>query len=474
MSDEYKPQSQGGEYNKEKQEHYPPPPPPPPPPPCPDPCDEKPPWGPPEIRPECCTHNPCCPEDEQHCCTWESVEDPCVKAASADCGLPWTKITCTCESSNPDCDCQEWCGSYPEGVCVPCYPCDGLIPDPNDGGCDDPGRDDCTSEDLRRQLDALNQCITSQKSTKAKIEADIAARNDRAAALNELISKFDGILKAYKEQRHKLVCREDCLKGFHRDITAVFSKYSPQYLGDLKKYINELLCRLEQAKCCQKNLEGKLSKVTKLIWEQQEAEKAKQKAEKALEIVKDMPKWLDDQFKELEGLKDQIAQALNDVDPQKHKWAFYLFYWKFVPKLCRCFPFPFCCNNDEGTGTEPPPPKPYGEGGKTEQPPSQQYGGGPKQNPQYPNQPPEEPANHLGCAPGDWHPSAITEDTLRTLICCAWDYARKQKQAYQDATDRVNDATSNLAFIKTKVETDSKDLDDRIKGLLSKVSKSGP
>src|SRR5262245_46653477 len=98
-----------GEYEKPKDQYEPPPPPPP----CPDPCDEKPPWGPPEIRQECCTHNPCCPEGTR-CCTWESVEDPCVKAASADCGLPWTKITCTCESSNPDCDCQEWCGSYPE------------------------------------------------------------------------------------------------------------------------------------------------------------------------------------------------------------------------------------------------------------------------------------------------------------------------------------------------------------------------
>jgi hypothetical protein len=46
----------------------------------------------------------------------------------------------------------------------------------------------------------------------------------------------------------------------------------------------------------------------------------------------------------------------------------------------------------------------------------------------------------LGCKPGDWHPSAITEDTLRSLICCAWDYARKQKQSLQDAIDKVADA----------------------------------
>jgi hypothetical protein len=383
------------------------------------------------------------------------VDDPCVKAASADCGLKWTKISCKCESSNKDCDCEEWDCGYTQDTCVPCYPCEGLIPPPGDpGGCDDPDRDDCTTEDLRKQLDALSQCITSQKNAQLKLEADIKARNERAAALTELITKFDGIIKDYKDQRHKLVCREDCLKGFHRDITTVFSKYSPAYLRELTKYINTQLCLLEQAKCCQKSLDGKLSKFTKLIWEQQEAEKEKQKADKAFDIIKDLPKWLDEKFKELEALKEQIAQALNDVDPQKHKIAFYLFYWKFVPKLCRCFPFPFCCE-DKGAG--------YGEESQDQ---SQQRG---KQN----YQPPEKPA-HLGCKPGDWHPSAITDEKLRTLICCAWDYARKQKQNLQDAIDRVADVTSNLNFIKAKVEADEKSLDDRIKSGLSRVGTSGP
>lgn len=465
MSDEYKQQSQGGEYKQhqgeeynqqkpEYEQHHQPPP-------CPDPCDERPPWGPPKIRDECCTHHPCCPEDEKYCCTWESVTDPCVRAASAECGLKWAKVTCDCESSNKECGCEEWdCSSYPQGGCVPCAPCEGLIPDPDDpSGCNDPDRDDCTSEDLRKQLDALSACISSQQSAKAKLEADIKARNERAAALTELISKFDGIIKDYKEQRHKLICREDCLKGFHRDISAVFSKYTHGYLGELRDYINKQLCQLEQEKCCQINLDGKLSKLTKLIWEQQEAEKEKQKADKAFEIIKDLPKWLDDKFKELEALKDQIAQALNDVDPTKHKWAFYLFYWKFVPKLCRCFPFPFCC---EEYGEEP---KGYGEGGKGKTP--QQHG-----SQQQSSQQPEKPANHLGCKPGDWHPSAITDEKLRALICCAWDYARKQKQNLQDAVDRVADVTSNLAFIKAKAEADEKSLDDRIKSGLNRVGKS--
>ena len=460
MSDDYNQQSQGGGYNQPKQGYEPPSTP------CPDPCDEVPPWGPPKIIERCCPHNPCCPEGEEHCCTWESVDDPCVRAASADCGLQITKITCKCESSNKECDCEEWdCSSYPQGTCVPCKPCEGLITDPTDpAGCEDPGRENCTSDDLRKQLDALAQCITAQKNAKDKLEADIKARDERAKALTELITKFDGIVKAYKDERHKLICREDCLKGFHRDITAVFKNYSPDYLGELTTYINKQLCLHEQAKCCQKNLEGKLSKFTKLIWEQEEAKKEKDKADKALEIIKDLPKWLDERFKELEGFKDQIAQALNDVDPQKHKVAFYLFYWKFVPKLCRCFPFPFCCD-DKG----------YGEGA-TEQTP-QQYGGtrGSEQGAQKQTTPqPEKPATHLGCKPGDWHPSALPTETLRALICCAWDYARKKKQNLQDATDRVAEATSNLNFIKTKVEGDEKSLDDRIKSGLSNVGKSAP
>jgi len=348
---------------------------------------------------------------------------------------------------------------------VPCRPCEGLIPDPSDPeGCNDPERDDCTSEDLRKQLDALTHCISSQQSTKTKLEADIKARNERATALTELITKFDGIVKDYKDQRHKLICREDCLKGFHRDITAVFSKYSPDYLRELRRYINTQLCLLEKAKCCQKNLDGKLSKLTKLIWEQQEFEKEKQKADKAFEIIKDLPKWLDDKFKELEALKDEIAQALNDADPQKHKWAFYLFYWKFVPKLCRCFPFPFCCEDKGGYGEEPTG---QGEGGMEQTPRHEQ--GSQRHHPQT-----EQPTPHLGCKPGDWHPSAITDETLRALICCAWDYARKQKQNLQDANDRVADITSNLNFIKAKVVADAASLDDRIKSGLGRVGKSAP
>ena len=440
MSDqsEYKPpQSQGEGYNEEKQYE----PPPPPPPPCPDPCDQTPLTGPPKIDPDCCPPHTCCP-GEKHCCTWDEVEDPCVRAASADCNVdgkrPSTTITCNCVSSNPDCNCEEWeCGCYPQGTCVPCKPCEGLITDPTQPT--GPVTDDCTSENLGNQLEALNRSISSQQGEKAKLEAEIKAKGERATALTELIKSFDDIVKKYKEQRFKLTCKEDCLKGFYRDVSSVFDKYSDAHVKALTEKINHELCQDELAKCCQKNLEGKLSKVTKLIWEQKQAETKMKKAEQAFTIIKDLPKWTEDRFKELETLRDEIDKALNDVDPQKQKWAFYLFYWKFVPKLCKCFPFPFCCDD-----------KPAGE---TEE-----------QNQQ-------KPPAHLGCKPGDWHPSAIDEDLLKALICCAWEYARKRKEEYLKASDNVASATNNLDFIKKKVEADAKTLEDRIKSALDKVTK---
>lgn len=432
-----------GGYDKEKNECDPPPPPPP----CPDPCDHTARWGPPEIRRECCPDHTCCPDKEKRCCTWDEVEDPCVKAASCVEDDEWTIIKCKCKSSNEKCNCEEWdCRGYPQGTCVPCEPCKTLIPNGNggNGGCDD-GDIDCTSADLRKQLEALGQCITSQQGEKAKIEADIKARQEREKDLKDLVDKYDGILDKYKAERHKLICREDCLKGFHRDITAVFQKYDPGYLDQLKTAINNALCTLEMTKCCQKNLEGKLTKVTKLIWEQEQAEKELKKADQAFTIIKDMPKWMDDRFKELEALKDQIAQSLNDKDPEKHKWAFYLFYWKFVPALCRCFPFPFCC-------TEKPK--------ETES--------------ENASQKSDKPLEHLGCDPGDWHPSAITPDRLKTLICCAWDYARKQKQNAQDINAEVETVKRNLDYIKKKVDEDAKALDAKIKSGLEPVGKTAP
>jgi len=459
-SDSTPPQSQGGDSGKDKYECDPPPQTPPPSE-CPNPCENPPDYGPPPIRTDCCTHHRCCPEDEAHCCTWYEVDDPCVRAASADCGKDWTRIDCKCSSTNEKCDCEEWdCGCYPPGTCVPCKPCEGLIPDPTQptGGCDDPGGGECSSDNLRRQLDALNQCISSQQGAKAKLDADIKARTERATALNDLIKAFDDITKKYKEQRYKLICKEDCLKGFHRDVTTQFKKYPKAYLDDLMKAINAELCRDELAKCCQKNLEGKFTKVTKLLWEQQEAEREMKKADQAFAIIKDLPKWIEDRFKELEALTDEIGKALNDTDPEKQKWAFYLFYWKFAPGLCRCFPYPFCCEPKEETQPE----------GQTEAPQKQdQKNGGGKKNG-------EEPPPHLGCKPGDWHPRAIDDERLKALICCAWEYARQRKQDYQDATARVTDATNNLEFIKKKVEGDPKTLDQRLKSGLEKVKQPTP
>lgn len=435
---EYPPGQPPGQYGKEDEGC---PPQPTPPPVCPDPCDQDCRWGPPEITPECCPDDrECCPEDK-HSCTWDEVEDPCVRASSAGCGFTSTKLSCKCESSNTACTCEEWECGFPDGMCVPCKPCEDLIPDPTNpdtGGCDDPKGQDCNSDELRLQLEANKKCINAKQAEKAKIEADIKARQERDKELSSLISGFNPIIEKYKAEHHKLVCREDCLKGFYRDMSSVFedSKRFPLECKEgLRTAINKELCAIEKAKCCQKNLEWKLEKVTRLIWKQKEAEKAWKKAEEAFSQIKDLPKWMSDQFAVLETLKDQIAQAINDKDPQKHKWAFYLFYWKFVPALCKRFKVAICCEKKEGAG------------------------------PAAANYVPV----HIGCTPGDWHPSKIKDDTLRKLICCAWDYVKKEKARFQEATAEIDTAKQNLEFIKKKVEDDAKTLEDRIKSRIEKV-----
>jgi hypothetical protein len=372
------------------------------------------------------------------------VDDPCVRASSADCGIPWTKLTCTCESSNTDCTCDEWeCGGYPHGQCVPCKPCEGLIPEDGDtdpGGCEDPGLEGCNSDQLRRQLDALKKCISSQKGEKAKIDADIKAREDREKELTALVAAFDELVKAYRDNRQKLICREDCLNGFHRDYTKVFQdpqRFPEGCLKDLQTAINAELCAVEQAKCCQKNLDGKLKRVTKLLAEKEDAEKALRKAEDAFKAIKELHKWIADQFAALETLRDQIVQALNDADPQKHKWAFYQFYWKFVPQFCRRFPVAICCDKPAATTAAAAAT--------------------------------ETDAARIGCKAGDWHPSVVTDEILRQLICCAWDYVRARKQDVQDRTEAVERTTRNLDFIKTQIP-DDKALDARIKAKLEKVT----
>lgn len=341
-------------------------------------------------------------------------------------------------------------------MCVPCKPCEGLIPeddggDTPTGGCDDPPPNGCSSDALRLQLEANKRCITSKQTEKVQLETEIKARQDRDKELAALIASFDGIIDKYKNERHKLVCREDCLKGFYRDTAKIFddpTRFPQDCKTGLQSAINQELCKLELEKCCQKNLEWKLEKPTRLIWEQKEAEKAWKKADEAFALIKDLPKWMTDQFDKLEKLKDQIAAALNDKDPQKQKWAFYLFYWKFAPGLCKRFKVAICCKAPQtaapvtAAAAAPPPTTPVAP----------------------------TPSTHIGCAPGDWHPKTITEDALRKLICCAWDYVKEEKLKFQNATAAVDKAKQHLEFIKKKVEDDDKGIEDRIRAGLDKVT----
>ena len=468
---------QAGHYGSRPDDHYPPPPPPPPPP-CPDPCED-PPWGPPKIHPECCPDDrECCPPEARGGCLWDEVDDPCVRAASADCGGEWTKITCRCESSNHNCSCEEWeCGGYPCGTCVPCQPCEGLIPpdEPSPEDCQDPERDDCDSDQLRRQLEALQKCISSQEGEQAKIAAEIAARKARATALSHLIQGFDSIVEDYKTKRHQLTSREDALKGFARDIARVFQdryRFPEECLQELHTAINATLCELEKAKCCQKHLEGKLgtdsagqvTRFTRIIWEQQQAARQLDKANTAFTNLKTFATWIDDRFKPLEALKEQIATLLNSLDPQDHNVAFYRFYWEFVPALCKRFPVAICCKGEEhggqtqyqSTGQPAAPPQPQSQ----QLPPYAQQG---QQPTQY------HPPEHIGCEPGDWHPSRITVEELKQLICCAWDYVRTNEEQLAEKTDAVARATRNLGLIKAKVDADSGTLDARIVSRVKKV-----
>ena len=362
-------------------------------------------------------------------------------------------------------------------MCVPCKPCEGLIPeddngeDPDDG--DTPEPDGC-SAGLRRQLEANKRCITSKQTEKARIEADIKVRLEREKELTTLIAGFDAIVDKYVAERHKLVCREDCLKGFYRDISTFFQdqqKFPPGCQDSLQAAINAELCASEKAKCCQKNLEWKLEKATRLIWNQKKTEKAWKKAEDAFAQIKDLPKWMGDVFGELEKLKEQIAQAVNDKDPQQHRYAFYLFYWRFVPLFCKRFKVAICCPKKQDTDQPPVP----GDYPPTPPTPPDDYATIPPTPPgtYAPSQPTPPgyyaPPVHIGCTPGDWHPSKINEDTLKRLICCAWDYVRSEKAKFQDATAAVDTAKQHLEFIKKKVEDDGKTLEDRIKHQIEQV-----
>jgi hypothetical protein len=155
---------------------------------------------------------------------------------------------------------------------------------------------------------------------------------------------------------------------------------------------------------------------------------------------------------------------LNDKDPQRHKWAFYLFYWKFAPGLCKRFKVAICCGKKPDAGqptttppaTQPTPAPPYGS---STTPP-----GTPPSTP-----PPASTSVHIGCLPGDWHPSEISEEVLRKLICCAWEYAKSKKAELQEATAAVDTAKQHLEFIKKKVEDDGKTFEDRLKARIEQV-----
>jgi hypothetical protein len=83
----------------------------------------------------------------------------------------------------------------------------------------------------------------------------------------------------------------------------------------------------------------------------------------------------------------------------------------------------------------------------------------------------QKPPEHLGCDPGDWHPSKIKPERLRILICCAWDTARRKKKKAQDAIDAAETAKRNLDLIKKMVDDGVKGLEKNLKNAIKQISK---
>ena len=309
-------------------------------------------------------------------------------------------------------------------MCVPCKPCEGLIPEDNPdgddgGGCSDQPPEGCSSEDLRKQQEANKKLHHLE----AEREGKDRGGHQGATGSRQGTDRAHHHLRRHRRQVQGRAPQADLPRGLPQGVLPRHARRCSR-IRSASLLAAPIFCRepstsscalTEKAKCCQKNLEWKLEKVTRLIWEQKEADKAWKKADDAFAQIKDLPKWIGDQFTELEKLKDQIAQALNDKDPQKHKWAFYLFFWKFAPGLCKRFKVAICCAPAGGDYVL---------------------------------------SEHIGCAPGDWHPSKISEDTLKKLICCAWEYAKTKKVELQDgdaprSTRRNRTSTSSRRRSRT-------------------------
>jgi hypothetical protein len=332
---------------------------------------------------------------------------------------------------------------------VPCKPCDGLVPgdEPSPDDCQEPPRDGCDPDELRKQLDALNRCITSRKAEQDRLTKELADRDKYKLDLEALIKDFDAYVKNYSDKWHDLKCREEALKSFYRETAKVFQdpyRFPETCLREMQTAINGELCSLERTKCCLKNLDAKLgtdrdgnaTKLTKLLWEQKSAVDRVTKSDRALANLKAFGDWIGGQFTDLEKLRDGegdkpgIKRLLCSADPQDHNVAFYRFFWLFAPKLCKRFPVAICCKGDGHGHTYPPgeqpppdqygqqPPTPYTQGAPQQQGPQGQQAppypypgyGGPghqppgQQPPGYPTPPPQGGYGQPGQQPPGYAP----------------------------------------------------------------------
>ena len=118
-----------------------------------------------------------------------------------------------------------------------------------------------------------------------------------------------------------------------------------------------------------------------------------------------------DQFTELEALKDQIATALNDKDPQKHKGRVLPVLLEVRPGLCKRFKVRSSAADDGDRADSGPTLGPRGR---------------------------PSAAVHFGCTPGDWHPSRHHRRAAAPVDLLRLGVVRAQKQAFHDKSAAVD------------------------------------
>jgi len=164
--------------------------------------------------------------------------------------------------------------------------------------------------------------------------------------------------------------------------------------------------------------EGKLNRVRPAGKCERRSRQGPEEGRGGFQAIKDLSKWIGDQFTSLETLRDQILQALTDKDPQRYKWRSTCSTGNSCPSLPALFRRALLRHK-------------------------------------------ESPIN-VGCKPGGLasvtHPRGYPQgpDLLRLEV-----HARQEAEL-QTQTDALDAVTRNLEFIKSQIPTRSGDAESRL------------